>query len=91
MKLTFYEQGTIVDRIDYNIQNVVTSVEEGFKQLQKVTLFLSLCACTFSFVLSSFFLSFFLLLWLGDGRRMEMLTPVCTLYLCANVDENDGC
>ncbi|MBA0881654.1 hypothetical protein Goshw_016076, partial [Gossypium schwendimanii] len=27
--------GTIVDRIDYNIQNVATSVEEGFKQLQK--------------------------------------------------------
>lgn len=29
------EQGTIVDRIDYNIQKVATSVEEGFKQLQK--------------------------------------------------------
>ena len=29
-------QGTIVDRIDYNIQNVSTSVEEGYKQLQKV-------------------------------------------------------
>ncbi|XP_022770860.1 syntaxin-41-like isoform X2 [Durio zibethinus] len=29
------DQGTIVDRIDYNIQNVATSVEEGFKQLQK--------------------------------------------------------
>ncbi|KAK8588214.1 hypothetical protein V6N13_087159 [Hibiscus sabdariffa] len=29
------DQGTIVDRIDYNIQNVSTSVEEGFKQLQK--------------------------------------------------------
>ncbi|XVF32836.1 hypothetical protein REPUB_Repub17cG0116700 [Reevesia pubescens] len=28
-------QGTIVDRIDYNIQNVATSVEEGFKELQK--------------------------------------------------------
>lgn len=25
-----------MDRIDYNIQNVATSVEEGFKQLQKV-------------------------------------------------------
>ena len=31
-------QGTIVDRIDFNIQNVAASVEEGFKQLQKVTL-----------------------------------------------------
>lgn len=39
--LMFY-QGTIVDRIDYNIQNVATSVEEGFKQLQKVLSFLSL-------------------------------------------------
>ncbi|TYH43416.1 hypothetical protein ES332_D11G127600v1 [Gossypium tomentosum] len=28
-------RGTIVDRIDYNIQNVATSVEEGFKQLQQ--------------------------------------------------------
>ncbi|MBA0861190.1 hypothetical protein Goshw_025466, partial [Gossypium schwendimanii] len=27
--------GAIVDRIDYNIQNVATSVEEGLKQLQK--------------------------------------------------------
>ncbi|KAA8545225.1 hypothetical protein F0562_020009 [Nyssa sinensis] len=29
------DQGTIVDRVDYNIQNVAASVEEGFKQLQK--------------------------------------------------------
>ncbi|CAN8248067.1 unnamed protein product [Cochlearia groenlandica] len=29
------DQGTIVDRIDYNIQNVSTTVEEGYKQLQK--------------------------------------------------------
>ncbi|PIA53574.1 hypothetical protein AQUCO_00900271v1 [Aquilegia coerulea] len=29
------DQGTIVDRIDYNIQNVAASVEQGFKQLQK--------------------------------------------------------
>ncbi|KAG5381530.1 hypothetical protein IGI04_033000 [Brassica rapa subsp. trilocularis] len=29
------DQGTIVDRIDYNIQNVSTSVGEGYKQLQK--------------------------------------------------------
>ncbi|KAJ7973019.1 putative Syntaxin [Quillaja saponaria] len=29
------DQGTIVDRIDYNVQSVATSVEEGFKQLQK--------------------------------------------------------
>lgn len=29
------DQGTIVDRVDYNIQNVATSVEEGYKQLQK--------------------------------------------------------
>ncbi|WCJ22273.1 syntaxin of plants 42 [Euphorbia peplus] len=29
------DQGTIVDRIDYNIQNVASSVEDGYKQLQK--------------------------------------------------------
>ncbi|CAA7024743.1 unnamed protein product [Microthlaspi erraticum] len=29
------DQGTIVDRIDYNIENVATTVEDGFKQLQK--------------------------------------------------------
>ncbi|KAJ8752455.1 hypothetical protein K2173_004743 [Erythroxylum novogranatense] len=29
------DQGTIVDRIDYNIQNVSSTVEEGLKQLQK--------------------------------------------------------
>ncbi|PON40544.1 t-SNARE [Parasponia andersonii] len=29
------DQGTIVDRIDYNIQRVSASVEEGLKQLQK--------------------------------------------------------
>ncbi|KAL5859185.1 hypothetical protein ACOSQ4_000481 [Xanthoceras sorbifolium] len=29
------DQGTIVDRIDHNIQNVATSVEEGFTQLQR--------------------------------------------------------
>ncbi|GMI79367.1 syntaxin of plants 41 [Hibiscus trionum] len=29
------DQGTIIDRIDYNIQNVATTLEEGLKQLQK--------------------------------------------------------
>ncbi|KAM0934061.1 putative target SNARE coiled-coil domain, syntaxin domain, syntaxin/epimorphin [Dioscorea sansibarensis] len=29
------DQGTIIDRIDYNIQNVAASVEEGYKQLQR--------------------------------------------------------
>ncbi|CAI9287258.1 unnamed protein product [Lactuca saligna] len=29
------DQGTIIDRIDYNIQNVAVSVDEGLKQLQK--------------------------------------------------------
>ncbi|KAF2304730.1 hypothetical protein GH714_037734 [Hevea brasiliensis] len=33
--LVIDQQGTIVDRIDYNIQNVASSVDEGFKQLQK--------------------------------------------------------
>ncbi|RDX92128.1 Syntaxin-43, partial [Mucuna pruriens] len=41
------DQGTIVDRIDYNIQSVATSVEEGFKQLQKVLfLLMFLLTCT---------------------------------------------
>ncbi|KAL9689158.1 hypothetical protein QQ045_033591 [Rhodiola kirilowii] len=35
------DQGTIVDRIDYNSQNVAASVEEGFKQLEKVLFFIS--------------------------------------------------
>lgn len=30
------KQGTIVDRIDYNITNVAASVEDGLRQLQKV-------------------------------------------------------
>ncbi|CAN1354969.1 SYP43 [Linum perenne] len=30
------DQGTIVDRIDYNVQTVATTVEKGLKQLQKV-------------------------------------------------------
>ncbi|KAF3675400.1 Syntaxin-42 [Capsicum annuum] len=43
------DQGTIVDRIDHNVQSVSASVEEGFKQLQKVSLALSLA---FSLVMS---------------------------------------
>lgn len=43
---SFSQQGTIIDRIDYNIENVVASVEEGFKQLQKVILL-----STFSYAL----------------------------------------
>ncbi|GFZ19372.1 syntaxin of plants 41 [Actinidia rufa] len=35
LSILVIDQGTIVDRIDYNIQNVAVSVEEGFKQLQK--------------------------------------------------------
>ena len=35
-EVLIYEQGTIIDRIDYNIQNVAASVEEGYKQLQRV-------------------------------------------------------
>ena len=45
------DQGTIVDRIDHNIQTVATTVEEGLKQLQKV---LS------SFLIFFFFWTFFL-------------------------------
>ena len=32
----FSVQGTIVDRIDYNITNVAASVEQGVKELVKV-------------------------------------------------------
>ncbi|KAK8977791.1 hypothetical protein V6N11_000118 [Hibiscus sabdariffa] len=32
-----FKQGTIIDRIDYNIQNVATTVEVGLKQLHKST------------------------------------------------------
>ncbi|KAK4476724.1 hypothetical protein RD792_015884 [Penstemon davidsonii] len=35
------DQGTIVDRIDYNITNVAASVEDGLKQLKKVKFSLS--------------------------------------------------
>ncbi|MFS7978471.1 hypothetical protein Hanom_Chr10g00915861 [Helianthus anomalus] len=31
----FDDLGTIVDRIDHNIQNVAASMDEGLKQLQK--------------------------------------------------------
>ncbi|KAA8536778.1 hypothetical protein F0562_029256 [Nyssa sinensis] len=49
------DQGTIVDRIDYNIQNVATTVEEGLKQLQKVlSLLFSLLSCFFFFSLFPF-------------------------------------
>ncbi|GJU68304.1 syntaxin-43-like protein [Tanacetum coccineum] len=33
------DQGTIIDRIDYNIQNVAATVDEGLKQLQKVAIY----------------------------------------------------
>ncbi|PSS19664.1 Syntaxin-41 like, partial [Actinidia chinensis var. chinensis] len=35
LSVLIINQGTIVDRIDYNIQNVAASVEEGLKQLKK--------------------------------------------------------
>lgn len=35
LSILVIDQGTIVDRIDYNVQNVAATVEEGFKQLQK--------------------------------------------------------
>ncbi|KAK6911623.1 Target SNARE coiled-coil homology domain [Dillenia turbinata] len=35
LSILVIDQGTIVDRIDYNIQSVATTVEEGLKQLQK--------------------------------------------------------
>ncbi|ONK71599.1 uncharacterized protein A4U43_C04F10350 [Asparagus officinalis] len=35
LSILVIDQGTIIDRIDYNVQNVAASVEQGFKQLQK--------------------------------------------------------
>ncbi|KAJ4802721.1 Syntaxin [Rhynchospora pubera] len=35
LSILVIDQGTIIDRIDYNIQNVASTVEEGYKQLQK--------------------------------------------------------
>ncbi|XP_039058717.1 syntaxin-41-like [Hibiscus syriacus] len=35
LSILVIDQGTNIDRIDYNIQNVATTVEEGLKQLQK--------------------------------------------------------
>ncbi|KAJ3681623.1 hypothetical protein LUZ60_014196 [Juncus effusus] len=35
LSILVIDQGTIIDRIDYNIQNVAASVEDGYKQLQK--------------------------------------------------------
>jgi t-SNARE complex subunit (syntaxin) len=53
--VSLYKQGTIVDRIDYNIQSVATTVEEGLKQLEKVlSSFL-----IFHFIRSFFFFFFF--------------------------------
>ncbi|KAJ7535656.1 hypothetical protein O6H91_12G041700 [Diphasiastrum complanatum] len=35
LSLLVIDQGTIVDRIDYNIQNVASTVEQGVRQLEK--------------------------------------------------------
>lgn len=52
------DQGTIVDRIDHNIQTVATTVEEGLKQLQKVLSFFLPLSLSFFFLLFFFLLAF---------------------------------
>ena len=53
------DQGTIVDRIDHNIQTVATTVEEGLKQLQKVLSFFLPLSLSFFFLFFFFFFSSF--------------------------------
>jgi syntaxin 16 len=44
LSILVIDQGTIVDRIDYNITRVSTSVEQGVKELVKVCLLLPILA-----------------------------------------------
>jgi syntaxin 16 len=44
LSILVIDQGTIVDRIDYNITRVSTSVEQGVKELVKVCLLLAILA-----------------------------------------------
>ena len=58
-------QGTIVDRIDYNIQNVSSTVEDGLKQLQKVNHYLT---WVYTISLSQWFIMFNgIALWNSTG------------------------
>lgn len=63
------KQGTIIDRIDYNIQNVATTVEEGLKELQKVLT---------SFLIVHFILDF--LLSLSVSLPLPLPSPALVLY-----------
>lgn len=62
-------QGTIVDRIDYNIQNVSASVEEGLKQLEKVSLSLSFFTYRIWLMLVHMYLSYNVCLFGFAGRE----------------------
>lgn len=58
-----------MDRIDYNIQSVATSVEEGFKQLQKV--------------LFSLMLLLYLHRYFGQSLRLQFGAPFLWNFLAS--------
>ncbi|KAF8392632.1 hypothetical protein HHK36_022981 [Tetracentron sinense] len=72
------DQGSIVDRIDYNIQKVAVSVEEGFKQLQKV-LFVVLFIYHFSNRVSA------MLLFIYHFSSAERTQRKGGMVMCASV------
>lgn len=49
------KQGTIVDRIDYNITNVASSVEQGVKELVKVSILFMLSSIDYILQVSILF------------------------------------